>query len=140
MSFAKIFDFTMAWEGWSAVTNDPDDPGGLTKYGLSKRANPDLDIVNLTLEDAKRIYKARYWTPIAKGTDDDIDMAAFDSAVNCGVGTVKKWLPYCSTVDDVLKKRMTRYRYLIKANPALAKYSKGWTNRVNALRKFLEAV
>jgi lysozyme family protein len=137
MSFSKIFPFTMAWEGWSEKTNDPDDPGGLTKYGLSKKANPDLDIANLTLGEAEAIYKKRYWEPVAKYEDDALDMAAFDSCVNCGVPTVKLWLPQCNSFDDLLNKRMERYRYLIRIRPALAKYSKGWTNRVDALRKFL---
>ena len=36
--------------------NDPDDPGGETKYGISKRSYPALDIKNLTVEQATAIY------------------------------------------------------------------------------------
>ena len=32
--------------------NDPRDPGGETAFGLSKRANPDLDMARLTLDAA----------------------------------------------------------------------------------------
>ena len=32
--------------------DDPVDRGGETKYGISKRSYPDLDIANLTLEQA----------------------------------------------------------------------------------------
>lgn len=41
--------------------NDPNDPGGETKYGISKRSFPTLDIANLTVEDAKAIYQRNFW-------------------------------------------------------------------------------
>jgi lysozyme family protein len=34
------------------LVNDPLDPGGMTKYGISKRFNPDVDVENLTIEQA----------------------------------------------------------------------------------------
>ena len=34
---------TIELEGGEKVTCDPADPGGLTKYGISKRFNPDID-------------------------------------------------------------------------------------------------
>lgn len=45
------------------LVNNPADPGGLTKFGVSKRANPDVDISGLTLAGARTVYKTRYWTP-----------------------------------------------------------------------------
>jgi lysozyme family protein len=41
--------------------NNPVDPGGETNYGISKRAYPNLDIRNLTVDDAKQIYLNDYW-------------------------------------------------------------------------------
>ena len=38
----------------------PKDPGGETKYGISKRSYPDLDIKNLTIKDAVNIYRKDY--------------------------------------------------------------------------------
>jgi lysozyme family protein len=40
-----------------------EDNGGPTKYGISQRAYPDLDIKNLTLAQAKMLYKRDYWLP-----------------------------------------------------------------------------
>ena len=40
--FERAIDKTLAWEG--GYVNDPKDPGGETKYGISKRAHPDVDI------------------------------------------------------------------------------------------------
>ncbi len=53
-NFEGALKFTLSWKG--GLVNDPNDPGGETKYGISKRAYPELDIANLTLEQAKGIY------------------------------------------------------------------------------------
>lgn len=49
----------LAHEG--GYVNDPDDPGGETKFGICKRSYPDLDIKNLTVEDAEKIYFTDWW-------------------------------------------------------------------------------
>jgi hypothetical protein len=74
---------TLNLEGNDKYTNDPYDPGGETKYGISKRYNPDIDVKNLTLEQAKKIYLEKYWIPA--GCDDvpfPMDICLFDSQVN----------------------------------------------------------
>lgn len=42
-------------------TNDPDDPGGRTKYGLSQRTYPKLDFDALTEDQARAIYQQDWW-------------------------------------------------------------------------------
>lgn len=42
-------------------SNDPDDPGGETKYGISKRSYPNVDIKNLTVQQAIDIYTKDFW-------------------------------------------------------------------------------
>src|SRR5271166_4784754 len=37
------------------------DYGGLTKFGISQRAYPNLDIANLTQNEAADIYQKDYW-------------------------------------------------------------------------------
>jgi lysozyme family protein len=66
--------------------NDPKDPGGETKYGISKRAYPDQDIKALTVETAGKLYKRDYWDKI-KGDNlpEPIAVMVFDFAVNAGV-------------------------------------------------------
>lgn len=62
---------------------DPDDPGGETKYGITKRAYPELNIKTLTVAQAEQIYHRDYWNPIY---DQIADQAAanklFDLSVN----------------------------------------------------------
>jgi lysozyme family protein len=92
-AFCNAFYYTMNFEVGSApdggYVNDPNDPGGETKYGIAKRYNPDLDIKNLTVQQAMDVYYKRYWKPlqldaIASGR---ISAEIFDTAVNGGVGT-----------------------------------------------------
>jgi lysozyme family protein len=47
------------WEG--GLVEDPADPGGLTKYGISKRRYPHLDITHLTKQQARQIYYRDFW-------------------------------------------------------------------------------
>jgi lysozyme family protein len=83
MTFDKAFDAVLKFEG--GVSDHPSDPGGLTKYGISQRSYPDLDIANLTLDEAKAIYKRDYWDKV-KGDilPAGISTLVFDSAVNQG--------------------------------------------------------
>lgn len=54
--------FVIAHEG--GYVSDPKDPGGETKYGISRRSYPSLDIANLTEAEAADIYRRDYWTPM----------------------------------------------------------------------------
>jgi lysozyme family protein len=61
MMFDDAFISLMNLEGWDTITNDPKDSGGLTKYGISQKAFPNVDIRNLSLGQAKQIYLFEYW-------------------------------------------------------------------------------
>jgi lysozyme family protein len=61
MTFDEAFDVLIGHEG--GYVNHPGDPGGETKFGISKRAYPALDIKALTLGQAKAIYRRDYWIP-----------------------------------------------------------------------------
>ena len=82
--FDKCVQLVLDREG--DYVNDPRDPSGETKYGISKRAYPDLDITNLTVDQAKAIYKRDYWDK-AKCDElpESVALAVFDGAVNHGV-------------------------------------------------------
>ena len=55
MTFEEIIERVIESEGGSRITKDPSDAGGTTKYGISQRAYPDLDIESLTERDAKEV-------------------------------------------------------------------------------------
>ncbi|MGJ8685854.1 MAG: glycoside hydrolase family 108 protein [Spongiibacteraceae bacterium] len=81
MTFKQALDFVLTEEG--EETNDPKDPGGHTKYGISKKAYPNLNIAALTVDDAAEIYYRDYWAKLPT-LPDVVHFLAFDCAVNCG--------------------------------------------------------
>lgn len=86
--------FTLGEEG--GLTDDVGDPGGLTNFGISQRAYPDLDIANLTAAQAKAIYRRDYWAPL-RGDDlpTGVDLMVFDMGVNAGVRRTAAILQTC---------------------------------------------
>lgn len=88
-NFIKSVDIVLQKEG--GYVNDSKDPGGETKYGISKRSYPDVDIKNLTLEKAKQIYYNDYWLEVkADKLPYQVALCVFDSAVNLGVDRTVK--------------------------------------------------
>lgn len=85
-AFEQAFGFTLKWEG--GYVNDPADSGGETKFGISKKSYPGLDIRSLTVDEAYAIYLRDYWDKV--GGDKlphPLGLAVFDYAVNSGVRT-----------------------------------------------------
>jgi lysozyme family protein len=84
MDFAEAFEKLLGHEG--GYVNHRADPGGETKFGISKRSYPHEDIKNMTVERAREIYQRDYWGPA--GCDclpDALRLQVFDMAVNSGV-------------------------------------------------------
>jgi len=93
MSFDRAFAKTLQHEG--GYTNNPtgQDPGGETKYGISKRSYPDVDIGGLTVEDAKRIYRRDFWDALRLDELPElVGETVFDAAVNSGRRAAVLWL------------------------------------------------
>lgn len=66
--------------------NDPADPGGETKFGISKRSYPALDIPNLTEDTAREIYFVDFWQPAGcDGMPQVVAEVVFDFAVTSSV-------------------------------------------------------
>lgn len=134
--------------------NDPVDPGGETKYGISKRSYPKVDIRNLTWKEAASIYKRDYWDAV-RGDDlpAGLDLVAFDAAVNSGVSRGAKWLQaaLCVTADgkignvtieaakgcdavSVINSACLKRLAFMRSLPTWGRYKNGWTARVNSVR------
>jgi lysozyme family protein len=97
MTFDDAFAALIGNEG--VLSMDPRDRGNWTggkvnagilkgtKYGISAAAYPNLDIENLTLDQASVIYRHDYWA--AAGCEivpEELRFDLFDMAVNSGVG------------------------------------------------------
>jgi len=138
MNFDIAFDRLMGHEG--GYVNNPNDPGGETNWGISKRSYPDVDIKNLTREDAKVIYKRDYWDKI----DGDhlplsIAFQLFDFAVNSSVDTALScWEPikFSQTYihAQLIVLLASRLKFMTNIN-GWKTFGRGWARRiVNNLR------
>lgn len=96
--FDKAFSRLIPIEG--GYVFDPRDPGGETKYGISKRSYPLLNIKALDLETAKAIYHKDFWLPLGACGSPAIRYQAFDFAVNSGIQTALRKLQRCLGVAD----------------------------------------
>lgn len=99
MTFDQAFDRLIGHEG--GYSNHGSDPGGETKYGISKRSYPHVDIARLTEEDARRIYRRDFWERArADDYDGAIGFQLFDAAVNSGIGNAVRFLQRAVGVAD----------------------------------------
>ena len=82
--FEHTVSFVLSHEG--GYSDDPDDDGGETKFGISKRSYPHVDVDTLTVDQAKNIYKRDFWDPQLYKDIKDVNLATkvFDLAVNMG--------------------------------------------------------
>jgi lysozyme family protein len=148
MDFDKSFEKLIGHEG--GYSNHPRDPGGETKFGISRRSYPSEDIWNLTLERAKVIYFRDFWT--AAGCDrvpEAIKFDLFDAAVNSGVGRAVMFLQGAIGVDqdgrlgpktiaaaasmspDRILMRFNATRLLFMASlPTWPSFGRGWASRI----------
>ena len=154
--FDKAIIFTLKQEG--GYVNDQKDPGGETKYGISKKQYPFLDISALTLEQVKNIYHTDYWMPAkCEQISYPLNMVHFDCAVNSGIPRAIIILQRTVGVDDdgilgpitlaainkqdadvlailAIAEREHFYRVLVQEKPQLLKFLHIWLNRCDALK------
>lgn len=151
--FLIAIDLILRLEGGPTITNDPRDPGGLTKFGISLSANPELGregILTLDLERARAIYKKKYWDVI-QGDELPIDIAicVFDCAVNQGPGTARMLLQEALRVkidgimgpitlnsikttnkEDLVSTFMQLRQFRYSKSEKFNIYGKGWSRRL----------
>jgi len=158
--FQKAMKFVREAEG--GYYNHPNDPGGETMYGITKRDYPDLDIKNLSREKADEIFYNDYWLPsVADKLSEPAYISYFDSVVNAGRKQANKFLQRALSVaangvvgpvtlkaadqanakqlaNKIIDQRQTFYVNLSESRPKLSVFLKGWTNRNHNLRKYIE--
>lgn len=129
-SFDKAIDFVLIREG--GYTNESFDLGGETNFGISKRAYPDLDIKNLTVDNAKAIYKRDYWNALnCDLLPEKLDIVVFDCGVNQGINKANELLYKCDKDwKNLLLLRIQHYNNLVGKNPKQIKFLRGWINRI----------
>jgi lysozyme family protein len=168
--FESVISIVLRHEG--GFVDDPDDKGGATNKGISwptwsKYALPDLgksptleNLKALTIEEAKKIYRKRFWEP--RGMDQvsnaRLALMIFDWSVNSGRADEKMQemlcekfgasiyvdgaigpmtiaaLNACEDLDALIREigvtRRNYYHYLVSKEPVKEKWLKGWLKRV----------
>lgn len=149
-AFDDAFDMVIRHEG--GYVWDENDPGGETKFGISKRSYPDEDIAGLTLMRARELYRRDYWDKIqGDQLPAWISVHVFDAAVNSGVSRAAKWLQSAvgTTTDGAIGAktisaaraadpgatvaRFTGHRLRFMSDlPTWQHFGKGWARRLAA--------
>lgn len=150
MDFEKAVDIIIGLEG--GYSCDFLDPGGETKFGISKRAYPEIDIKELSARHAKSLYKRDYWIKLkCLGMPPFVRLPLFDCGVNQGVNFAARALQECLNVEvdgiigpvtmmaahkcgpellvNFSHKRIDRYFN----NKNFLIYGKGWINRLTTI-------
>ena len=151
--FDVCVEFVLEKEG--GYVNDPQDPGGETNFGISKRAYPKLNIKNLTRAGAIDLYRFDYWQEAKCGyMPKGVDLLVFDTAVNRGPLRARKRLQQAlrvkvdgiigsktlhalqfkntfDLIDEFTSQRMVAYARLKK----FSRYGLGWTRRIIAAHR-----
>lgn len=160
MNYDEAFSRVIGHEG--AFQNDRNDRGNWTtgvigkgelkgtKYGISAMSYPDLDIRNLTLQQAKDIYYRDFWLRVeGDSLHDALVYQLFDAAINHGAGNAIRMLQRAVGVlddgsfgpitrkaikrrgiDDTLKLfNAQRIRFFTRLS-TFRLYGAGWMNRV----------
>ena len=150
--FFEIVNHTLEEEG--GYVNDPTDKGGETNFGISKRAYPNLDVFNLTEDDAIDIYWKDYWV---RGKCDKVPSKLqpiyFDMCVNFGISGAIKVLQATAnskganievdgrigpntikaiknlSLERVRAFRVLKFAKIVIANPKQMKFWYGWYRR-----------
>lgn len=107
--FDDCLAFVLQWEG-SKFTNDPDDRGGATRYGIiqreydSYRKSLGLDpqsVEFITDYEVGEIYRHSYWDRVNADTlPEPLDLFMFDSAVQHGPKKAIQFLQRALGITD----------------------------------------
>lgn len=154
MDFDDAFTLLVNPQHEGGYVFDANDPGGETKYGISKRAYPGEDIKGLTLDRAKTIYARDYWGPAGcDAVPQILKFELFDMAVNQGVGSAVKALQHAASVFEDGKLGPNTLQAVQSAHPIrllmrfdaarlvhyaecrddqLTRFGRGWLHRLGA--------
>lgn len=147
-AFDSAFETLMEHEG--GYVNHPDDPGGETRYGISKRSYPSEDIANLTISRAREIYLRDYWHKVSGDLlPPAVALVTFDAAVNSGVARAVRWLQLAvdavpdgiigprtlaavraSNPEDLVVELLEMRLAFMESLPTYGTFGRGWRRRI----------
>ncbi len=133
--FDAIYSGFVAPQEGGFTANDGN--GAPANFGINQKANPDIDVKNLTPERAKELYRERYWGPSgAENLPAPLQAVHFDTAVNMGVGAAQQLLQESrGDPGKYLELREQRYREI--AGRDSSKPLDTWLRRNRQLGEFI---
>lgn len=105
-NFSDVEKDLITAEGTS-LSNNANDYGGLTKFGISQRQYPKVDVRNLTLDGALDIYERDYWNPyfLTEITNQKIANKLFLALINLNpheaILCIQKAVNFCDPAADL---------------------------------------
>jgi lysozyme family protein len=154
-SFGIAIGPLLAQEG--GYVDDPDDPGKETKFGITKRSYPELDIKNLDQDDAVDIYRKDFWNANKYGSmPPSIAAKMLEMSANLGGSQANKLLQRALGVKDdgivgektlaatnkadeqqildaLVGSQTSFYKDLVKKNPVRKKWINNWLKRASSI-------
>lgn len=133
--FLAFMPFIFEWEG-ETYENDPNDPGGATKFGIDQRSHPNVDICDLTKDQALAIYWSEWLVDGCEPMPSPYAEVFFNCAVNMGLARAQGFDKLIPGADwkAFLNFQEGYYRGLATNHKNFQKFLKGWLNRTSALR------
>lgn len=154
-AFEKAMITVFRTEG--ECSNDPDDAGGYTCYGISQNANPEINVRNITRADAERIAHNKYYTQfninqLPDNSRGNVFMMGWGAGQTTAIRHFCKFLkiPERDKIDSSVVNAATNYQgdihndfldqqqqfYIdISKRGNNKKFLKGWMNRVKLMRE-----
>jgi lysozyme family protein len=157
--FLPAIQYTLVNEG--GFSDNPNDPGGATNFGILQREMPGVDIRSITRDQAISFYLSNYWNkaPYANINSQEVATKLFDTHVNLGLGSAVMIAQHAlgfqpSDIDGnmgpmtvnainaatpapflaaMISLITTHYKLLESKNPRLIAFDKGWMARANKL-------
>lgn len=159
--FQRCADIVLVHEG--GFVDHPKDPGGATNMGITIGTLKEWrgtevsvdDVSNLTREEAREIYRVRYWNPLnCDALPPGVDLVVYDFGVNAGpVRSAKMLQKLVGASEDGAVGPVTLAAVATRAPADLVRafserrldyyrslgtwdtFGKGWTNRTLAVEK-----
>lgn len=156
-TFDIAVEFVLGFEG--DFSDDPHESGGVTRFGISHKTYPELDICSLTRDQAREIYRTDYWNRCkCNELPAQLAIVLFDAAVNQGPGQAIRLLQKALGVNadgvigpqtiaaahrampsKVVAEFIARRGYQYALHPEVSRFGLGWFRRLTACHQLTQS-